>query len=1139
MSDEQPAGDAGERQKVRIFESYGRADASELASRLRHDLERRDFDVYQDIERLHGGAEWDRHIREALSNSEAVVAILSPHAVRSGPLSGDSLDSVCLDEIAFARFGEPPRPIVPVMAIACSPPLIIYRQHCIDMQGWESSEERYQAALEELVSAIHQAKEGRPPLRNFVRSLDPEDWLAGILEEKRRDFTGREWLFAEIERWREQTDERALLITGDPGAGKSAFAAELIHRNPGGQVVAYHCCIARLPDTLNPGKFVRNIAAMLASQLPAYAQAIDRGEVLELLTDAERDPHGAFEVGVIAPLAALTAPEGPARYILIDGLDEALAGAPGQGAITIPDLVSSRLQALPHWLRVVATSQRRRAVREKFKARELSLDAHDERNLTDVRDYLQRRCSAPALAGRLAGAGADQGEIVTRISALADGSFVYAKHAADALAEGNLDLDELERQPRGLGTLYEQSFARAFAAPGSYEPCALLLAVLLAALRGLTRAQLQDILGIADVELERRLAPLEAYLARTEGTYRVFHKSLADWLTDPSTGTTDFHVDRGAGERALLVWCRRWAAIEDDYPLRYLPSHLARCGEVDELLALLSDAEFERRRRAAGVTPLLQIEDVAALSALLLDADRVDDLTALAQTASPYRRDGVALALRGAGHSRDPVVRRTVERLLGLGAGRHGDDLAPELLSARIVAIQTAAYRGYPDALLAAAGDRSAAVRAVLVPHLYRYWKARGEEGWALLDGLGAQLPGRFGLPRQSQVEVSGGLSLAILTRDYDDPATLERLGGFWRANVRRLLTSPLVRTAASRLVLKGAVAALNVVMRDQPEYQPLNLRELRHTFSAPGSHERGLRALRALEEPSVGVGCVVEVLEERSLPFDVYLMMVAERALVLHGARDPAATLTAITHIYRDGAPWFRQSCLYSAFHTLNVEGAVEDAWLDTLGELTEDFFHADRARLQTAVAAYSFPPHLAWAEIVFERHRPTGKARFLNPFFAAAQARGDEELCRTVITACHLLSFAYRQPQIALDALRDIVPSVPPGSALQDALVEALANIRLYEDASVDRFLHGLGDHELERRVTASAATVRAEEFPTWMDSFVNHQLTSSDEFRLEMCGAFRRAAAVANVRELLYDNVRWVLNLLAGERLLPSGS
>jgi hypothetical protein len=170
-----------------------------------------------------------------------------------------------------------------------------------------------------------------------------------------------------------------------------------------------------------------------------------------------------------------------------------------------------------------------------------------------------------------------------------------------------------------------------------------------------------------------------------------------------------------------------------------------------------------------------------------------------------------------------------------------------------------------------------------------------------------------------------------------------------------------------------------------------------------------------------------------------------------------------------------------------------------------------------------------------VFERHRPTSKARFLNRFFGEADDRQDEPLCRTVLTACHLLSFAYRKPQLALDALRDIAPRVAPGTPLREALVDALANIRLYEDVSVDRFLLGLGDDELARHVRALTPSVRAEEFPTWMDSFVNHQLVTSEEFRVEMCGAFRRAAGARNVRELLYDNVVWVLDMLAGERLL----
>ena len=56
---------------------------------------------------------------------------------------------------------------------------------------------------------------------------------------------GRQWLFDAIEAWRTDPNRpRALLITGDPGIGKSAIVAQLVHLNPGGQVLAYHCCRA-------------------------------------------------------------------------------------------------------------------------------------------------------------------------------------------------------------------------------------------------------------------------------------------------------------------------------------------------------------------------------------------------------------------------------------------------------------------------------------------------------------------------------------------------------------------------------------------------------------------------------------------------------------------------------------------------------------------------------------------------------------------------------------------------------------------------------------------------------------------------------------------------------------------------------
>ncbi len=38
-------------------------------------------------------------------------------------------------------------------------------------------------------------------------------------------FTGREWIFEEINRWLQQDNERFFILTGEPEVGKSAIAS--------------------------------------------------------------------------------------------------------------------------------------------------------------------------------------------------------------------------------------------------------------------------------------------------------------------------------------------------------------------------------------------------------------------------------------------------------------------------------------------------------------------------------------------------------------------------------------------------------------------------------------------------------------------------------------------------------------------------------------------------------------------------------------------------------------------------------------------------------------------------------------------------------------------------------------------------
>ena len=40
-----------------------------------------------------------------------------------------------------------------------------------------------------------------------------------------KDFTGRQWVFDEIDHWLTEREERFFILTGEPGVGKSAIAS--------------------------------------------------------------------------------------------------------------------------------------------------------------------------------------------------------------------------------------------------------------------------------------------------------------------------------------------------------------------------------------------------------------------------------------------------------------------------------------------------------------------------------------------------------------------------------------------------------------------------------------------------------------------------------------------------------------------------------------------------------------------------------------------------------------------------------------------------------------------------------------------------------------------------------------------------
>ncbi|HUH70361.1 MAG TPA: TIR domain-containing protein, partial [Mycobacterium sp.] len=245
---------------VHIFQSYGWRDAVDVAQRLKDSLTQAGYEVWIDREHLRAD---DKHfslaLEQAITDSEMVVALLSPHSVRG--IAGDEVrSSICYNELRLAD--ELQRPIVPVRVskFIGPPPFLIIKYRRVDWLDWNQPQ-AYRKGLHEITEAIKYAlAHGTlfdPDIAFQATNFTPQ------LHAAVGTFTGREWLFDKVDAWLADRNP-CFLLEGVTGSGKTALVAELVRRNPGGRVLAYHFCTP-VQVTVDPVSFVRSIAGMLAA----------------------------------------------------------------------------------------------------------------------------------------------------------------------------------------------------------------------------------------------------------------------------------------------------------------------------------------------------------------------------------------------------------------------------------------------------------------------------------------------------------------------------------------------------------------------------------------------------------------------------------------------------------------------------------------------------------------------------------------------------------------------------------------------------------------------------------------------------------------------------------------------------------
>ncbi|MCL4694233.1 MAG: TIR domain-containing protein [Candidatus Hydrogenedentes bacterium] len=608
---------------LRIFLSYGHDANEELVRRIKADLEQRGHDVWFDKTEIKAGDDWRRAITDGIIHSQRVVSFLSKHSTRD--------PGVCRDEIAIAIGvkGGSIQTILVESETEVRPPVNIGHIQWLDMHDWRERraadettwEEWYQTKFAEVVRVVESDESRRfaGEIETLNAHLRPIRSDARIYDLLRKGFLGRTWLFEAVEKWQQDAkrDSRIFWITGDPGVGKSAFAAQLTHTRSDA-VIAAQFVEWDKPDHRDARRVVRSLAFQLATRLPDYRKLLlTLPEIAEL---DRKDPAELFDYLLANPLRSVIGGGRERQLIVIDALDE--AGEAGRNPLV--EMLARHAPRLPDWLGLVITSRPESAVQTPLQGlNPFVLDTRTEANRTDLRDYLRQKL-APQLDDR-----SDCERLLDHILDKSEGVFLYVERFCDDVEQNHLSLDRPDQFPQGLGGIFCQWFGRQFPDLEKFrKDVRPALRAILAAREPLPVEILQRLFGWENEELRdftRTLGSLFPVTKEAKGeVIKPYHKSLADWLgNEARAGAYFVSVMEGHRRLADFGWksYRQSVTSLPQYMERHLPTHLHESSKWEELYVLLRDDAY---LVALGGTGLLALPAAVRLWA---STQRVDEGT--------------------------------------------------------------------------------------------------------------------------------------------------------------------------------------------------------------------------------------------------------------------------------------------------------------------------------------------------------------------------------------------------------------------------------------------------------------------------------------------------------------------------------
>ena len=415
--------------------------------------------------------------------------------------------------------------------------------------------------------------------RNEIDALKKEEELEKLA---RFDFTGdinhyhakfqdgtREWIFNEVKNWLDdrRSPHRAMLITAAAGMGKSVASAVICKRmQKEDRPIGCHFCQHSCDFYRDPKRMLQSLAYQLSSKLPEYKAAL----VKQLSSDRSKElkdmrVEDLFVWLFKEPLSAVADP-GRNVLVIIDALDESEL----DGRNELLDVIANHLSKLPLWIRFLITARPEKNISDKLRNLKIfKLQQEDERNRDDIKTFFEKKLNSDVTNPDSLSA------IVQELVHLSDGSMLFAYFLIQMIHDGASPVspEELRRQfPHGISSVYQSYFERMEKRLkeelkdnyGSFLTD--FLSALTVSVEPLHKDFIVDILlqnrntsesdPLSDQrKLEGVIGCISSLFILRDDHVHMFHKSIKDWLTDPSNGF--FFVEEKKGHKILSKLCAK------------------------------------------------------------------------------------------------------------------------------------------------------------------------------------------------------------------------------------------------------------------------------------------------------------------------------------------------------------------------------------------------------------------------------------------------------------------------------------------------------------------------------------------------------------------------------------------------------